>query len=279
MARMASTEPAPRLRVVSMNLWGIRGEWEHRRAVLRSGLAALQPDLVTFQEVIETDRYDQARDLLGPEYHLAQQRHREPDGQGICIASRWPMTDLLELDLDVPPRTADFACAALLARIESPEPFGPCLLVNHLPSWQLDFESEREQQAVRTARAIADRAADGVRHVVLAGDFDADPDAASVRFWSGRQSLEGMSTCYRDAWDAVHPGEPGHTFTPENPVVADPDWPFRRIDYIFVRCGEHGGPTLAVTGCERIFAEPVDGIWASDHVGLCADLQIPPART
>jgi hypothetical protein len=41
-----------------------------------------------------------------------------------------------------------------------------------------------------------------------------------------------------------------------------------------VRCGEHS-PTLVVTACERIFDKPVDGVWASDHFGVVADLAIP----
>ena len=53
------------------------------------------------------------------------------------------------------------------------------------------------------------------------------------------------------------------------------DWPFRRIDYIFVRCGEHEGPTLEIRACELIFDEPVGGVWASDHFGVCADLELP----
>ena len=53
------------------------------------------------------------------------------------------------------------------------------------------------------------------------------------------------------------------------------DWLFRRIDYIFVRCGEHEGPTLEIASCERIFDEPVDGVWASDHFGVSADLVTP----
>jgi endonuclease/exonuclease/phosphatase family metal-dependent hydrolase len=109
--------------------------------------------------------------------------------------------------------------------------------------------------------------------VIVAGDFDADPDAASIRFWTGRQSLEGTSVCYRDAWESANPHTPGDTFTPENPLVADPDWPFRRIDYILVRCGEHGGPTLTITDCRRIFVQPTDGVWVSDHFGLVADLE------
>jgi endonuclease/exonuclease/phosphatase family metal-dependent hydrolase len=53
------------------------------------------------------------------------------------------------------------------------------------------------------------------------------------------------------------------------------DWPFRRIDYVLVRCGELEGPTLEITSCERIFDRPVGGVWASDHFGLCVDLEVP----
>jgi len=43
-----------------------------------------------------------------------------------------------------------------------------------------------------------------------------------------------------------------------------------------VRCGDHGGLTLAIDRCELTFAEPADGIWASDHFGVVADLSVPP---
>jgi endonuclease/exonuclease/phosphatase family metal-dependent hydrolase len=65
---------------------------------------------------------------------------------------------------------------------------------------------------------------------------------------------------------------------PDNPLVADWDWPFRRIDYIFVRCDVHGGPTLAIQDCARTFDKPVDDVWASDHFGLVADLVLQSTR-
>ena len=66
------------------------------------------------------------------------------------------------------------------------EPIGPLLFVNHLPNWQLTFEHERELQTVIAARAIEEicEERDGL-HVVLAGDLDATPDSASVRFLRG----------------------------------------------------------------------------------------------
>jgi endonuclease/exonuclease/phosphatase family metal-dependent hydrolase len=58
---------------------------------------------------------------------------------------------------------------------------------------------------------------------------------------------------------------------------ADWDWPFRRIDYILVRCGLHGGPTLEIAGCARTFDQPRTIV--SDHFGLVADLELPRSRT
>ncbi len=141
----------------------------------------------------------------------------------------------------------------------------------------MDFEYERELQAVVAARVIEERVRQNGLHVMLVGDLDAEPDATSIRFWCGRQSLGGMSVCYRDAWQSTHPHEPGDTFTPDNPLMAlaNWDWPFRRIDYLFVRCGEHGGPTLRISSCQRVFDEPTGEVWASDHFGLVADLAIP----
>ena len=272
------------VRVATLNLWGRRGAWEERRRVLADGFRELRPDLVAFQEAIVTEGYDQVTDILGPGYHLAHQTEREEgrggdieDGQGISIASRWPLGEVWEPDLNVTPRTDDFACGTLIAEVLAPEPIGTLLFVNHLPNWQLTFEHERELQTVIAARTIEEIAEGrGFRHVVLSGDLDATPDAASVRFLRGRQSLGGMSVCYRDAWGSTHPGEPGHTFTAENPLVTAENWDWelelgRRIDHILVRCSDHG-PTLDIRVCERIFDEPVDGVWGSDHFGVVADL-------
>ena len=52
----------------------------------RCGFVDLAPDLLTLQETIVTDTYDQVRDVLGDGYHLVHQTAREDDGQGITTA-------------------------------------------------------------------------------------------------------------------------------------------------------------------------------------------------
>lgn len=148
------------------------------------------------------------------------------------------------------------------AEVLAPEPVGTFLAVHHKPLHRLDGERERELQAVAAARLVESLAPDPDQHVVLLGDFDARPDAAFMRFWSGRQSLDGLSVCYHDAWESVHGDDPGHTFTPENPLVRDGEWHLvrgRRIDYVLVR-GRPNGPTLRVRSGARVLTEPRDGV-------------------
>jgi hypothetical protein len=128
--------------------------------VLVEGFRKLRPDLVAFQEAVVGDGYDQVIDILGSGYHLAHQTEREADrggdiedGQGISIASRWPVGKVWEPDLNVRPRTEDFACGTLNAEVLAPESIGPLMFVNHLPNWQLTFE--RELRAVQRLTTLS----------------------------------------------------------------------------------------------------------------------------
>jgi endonuclease/exonuclease/phosphatase family metal-dependent hydrolase len=265
------------MRVLTYNVLAIgHADGARRSGVVRAELARLRPDVVALQEVTRTADLDQARDLLGPD-HLIVDHPGAEDGVGACLAARWPVGAVHTLDLHVHPDAAGLPWAAAVAA-EVAGPLGPVLVVHHKPNWQLDAEHVREAQAVATARFVGELTADRPDlPVVLLGDFDAGPEAASIRFLTGRQSLAGIAVRYEDAWEAAHPGEPGHTFTPRNPLVTAGDMPLergRRIDHVMVRSGRHG-PPLDVADCRLVLDEPVDGVWASDHVGVLADLTRP----
>lgn len=268
------------MRVLTINVFSHHRDWEARRPVLVEGMRRLSPDVVTLQETMVGDGHDQVREVLGPHYEVHHQPGRDEQGGGASIASRWPMRVVREADLQFTPSLYEAGWIGSLAIVELsvPEPIGPVLLAHHKPTWHSRAERERERQAVASARIVEEALAGADRHVVLAGDFDATPDSASIRFWTGRQSLEGLSVCYQDAWSAVHGDAPGHTHTPANPLRTG-RWkprPGRRIDYVMVRCGDHGA-SLDVTGCEVVFDQPLDGAWASDHFGVVADLEpVPP---
>jgi endonuclease/exonuclease/phosphatase family metal-dependent hydrolase len=81
----------------------------------------------------------------------------------------------------------------------------------------------------------------------------------------------------RSCWEYVHPDEPGYIFETSNPLVRDGEVATAvtgKIDHVLVRSGLHG-PSLRVADCRRVLDEPVDGVWASDHHGVLADLVLP----
>ena len=260
-----------RIRVLTLNLYAEHADWERRRAVVAARLHELRPDLIAFQEAVVRPAYDQAADVLPEAYHVHHHSARADDGAGCTVATVHSTTDYVDARLDVAGRAEPAAVAAV--GVDLPAPFGRVWFVHHNAAWELPYEPERELQAVAAARFVDDAIDERDAHVLLAGDFNAGPDAASVRFWAGAQSLEGVSVAYRNASAAVRPDEPGHTFSRENALVRGGDMPLecgRRIDYVFVRCAEHG-PTRGVASCELVFSDPVDGLCASDHFGVVAD--------
>jgi endonuclease/exonuclease/phosphatase family metal-dependent hydrolase len=266
------------MRAMTMNLFARHGDWSARRGALREGLRALRPDVLALQEAIVDGTYDQVVDLLGPEYEVAHQRAGlVGDGthHGASVASRWPIRAVHEVDLHLTPRTWDYSCGTVVAEVDAPEPFGRLLVASHGASWPWWAERERELQALAVVRRLDELVAARPAHVIVGGDFNAGPDTASMRLWTGRQSLDGVSTAYRDCWESVHGTDPGLTFDPRNPLSGVDESGLdrgRRIDHLLVRCGDHG-PTLRVADCRLALHRPVDGVVASDHYGVVADLE------
>ncbi len=265
-----------RLRVLTANIWARSGPYRRREPRLREQLAELEPDLVALQEV-EAGPGDsnQAEELFGVlGYHVVYEpREGEYVGDpGVAVLSAYPVLGhrLLELPHHGP---------CLAVRVQAP--FGAMWFCSAVPmgGWPHQ-EIQREDEAVALDVALAELAADDELPPVLAGDFDASPDAASIRFLTGRQSLRGRSTSWIDAWAVAGNGSPGATWTSENPYVA----PFaatvfaepvhsRRIDYVFVGSPFRWRPRVVVRSCSVVLTEPRDGP-PSDHYGVLADLEV-----
>lgn len=264
-----------RIRAATVNLFAHHGDWERRRPALQQALRALDADVLALQEAVVDGGYDMARELLGDGYEIVhQQQGLVGDGthHGASVASRWPVRAVHEVDLHLTDRTQNYSCGTVIVEVDGP--VGRLLVGSHGNSWAWWAERERELQAVAVVTAIEELVAEEPAHVVLGGDFNATPDTSSMRFFTGRASLEGVSTAYRDVWESVHGDAPGHTFDPRNPLTAIDEPGLdrgRRIDYLLIRCGDHG-PTLRIADAGLALHEPVDGVQPSDHYGVVADL-------
>jgi endonuclease/exonuclease/phosphatase family metal-dependent hydrolase len=147
-------------------------------------------------------------------------------------------------------------------------------------SWKPGFEGQREDECVALDRWLSDLAETDEIPPIIGGDFDATPEAASIRFLTGMQSLQGRSTYWIDAFAAAGDGSPGYTYSTENPYkkavgtsVYGQLEHHRRIDYIFVGSPFRWKPRLVVRAARVVLKQ--SGVDApSDHYGVMADLDL-----
>jgi endonuclease/exonuclease/phosphatase family metal-dependent hydrolase len=264
------------LRVLTVNIWARSGPYATREALLRREIGTLAPDLVALQEVdAGPGESNQAAELFGPlGYQVAYER-REGENRadpGIAVASRHPIREQRLIELP-------HGGAAVAARIDAgDDPFWFCSAVP-MPIWPHQ-EGGREDEAVALDAALTELADGDELPPILAGDFDATPDSASIRFLSGLQSLQGRSTHWADAFALAGNGTPGWTWTSKNPYVA----PFaatvfaqpvhaRRIDYVFVGSPFRWRPRVVVRSCRVALTGTPDEA-PSDHYAVLADLEV-----
>ena len=272
------------LRIVTINVQTDEGDPRRLETVNRE-LHRLDPDLVAPQEVIHTDGRSQLDELLaGTELHGTHQAqvmaYAPPFADrygGSAMATRRPHRVVEALDLRLAD-AADVPWCTLAALVPLPGE-GEVLFITATAVWRLDAEAARERQAL----AITDLDA---RHrtslpTIIAGDFNAAPDAASIRYLTGRQSIAGRSVHYHDAWEIAGQG-PGHTWTVENPnargeieqIVRQPRHR-RRLDYVFIGSWHaHPRAHCHVRAAALAFDQPTDGLWPSDHFGVVVDVEI-----
>ncbi|MEU7576627.1 endonuclease/exonuclease/phosphatase family protein [Streptomyces sp. NPDC041068] len=270
-----------RLRVVTLNVWNIRGDAAARTALVNAELRRLAPDLVALQEVLphQLPALIEGTGLHGT--HQSQTAARQPPHAdrygGTAIATRWPhrVTEVLDQRATDAP---DLPWLTLAALVPLPD-LDDVLFIASTTSFRLDMEAQRERQVL--ALSDLDARHRTVLPTVMAGDFNAGPDAASIRYLTGRQSLSGRSAHFHDAWEVAGSG-PGHTWSADNPnatediegLVRQPGHR-RRLDYVFVG-SPHAHPKAfaRIRAAELAFDKPVDGVWASDHFGVVADLEV-----
>lgn len=276
-----------RLRVVTINFWGISPPLEARLTLAGRQLAALQPDVVAMQEVRPLDgrsgttTADRLADELGMNvcHEVALVWEDDaffpgfPGGQeGLAILSRHAILDHRMLGLPESRRTE--ARILLSASIDAPG--GPAWVHTTHLHYRLDDGIARERQV--TAIDAAVQAIESERPHILCGDFNATPDSDEMRFLRGLCSLDGRRTHYQDAFLRCHPQAPGITWSSENEATRplrslDLD---RRIDYVYVSTRRKDGRGTVHEARVVLDERDDDGRAASDHYGVLAEVQIAP---
>lgn len=267
------------MRIVTLNFWGTEPPLDKRLALAIRQLQALQVDVVCLQECRPLDGIDGRTtahviaEALGMEATYATsvaweagQYGPNPGQEGLAILAR-AIGEVRTLPLPEP-RVAD-ARLLLSANID-----GIWVHTTHL-HYRLDDGVAREKQVCAIDSAIRALRTDTSPPQILCGDFNATPDSDEIRFLRGLTTLEGRRTHFQDAWMRVHGDERGHTWSSENELTRplrslDID---RRIDYVFVTSRKKDGRGT-IRDCRIALDEREDGICASDHYGVLADVQV-----
>lgn len=265
------------LSILTLNLWHDQGPWERRRARVRSWLDRLDPDVVALQEVLRGPGRDQLTELFSASgFHLdfapATRFWRDPTLEfGNAVASRFPIRDRDVLKL---PESGDGESRiALSVSIETPHgALG--LTCTHL-NWKLHHGWVREKQVVALAAFARARRPSLDLPPVIAGDLNAEPDSAEVRYLTGLQSLEGRSALFYDAWRLAGDGGSGSTWSNRNPYARIAIEPDRRIDYILAGYPQESG-VGRIESCRVVCNDEEDGVWPTDHFGVLAELRTEP---
>src|SRR3954453_3744318 len=263
------------MRILQLNVWARSGPYPTRERLLRAEVGLLAPDLIALQEVdAGPGEGNQAEELFGPLGYDVVYERREGSYRGdpgIAVATRHPVRDPRALR---PPHGG--GCRAVRVAVGGAE-FWFCSATTS-SGWPHQ-EALREDAVVALDAAITELADGDERPPILAGDFDATPDHASIRFLTGRQSLQGRSTSWTDAFAVAGQGR-AETWSTDNPYVApfaaavfaEPDH-HRRIDYVFVGSPFTWRPRVAVRSARVVLVGDAQAA-PSDHWGVLADVDL-----
>lgn len=267
--------PKPRtLRVLTLNLWGDSGDLERRMEVAVSETAALRPDVIALQEVREVPgglrQAEAFAKAVGGRYEFGCADPESAGGPiGNAIVSRLPMRRPTTIPLPTPRGDHRVAIA-----VDLETPLGRLAFVCTHLSWELEASVIREEQVVAVDAFARTRQRD--LPSIMAGDFNATPDADSVLFLTGRKSLHGKSTYWRDAFARIRPHSDGYTWSARNPQVASHVERNRRIDFVFVGALNPDGRGSILDARVALDVPGPDGIFGSDHFGVYVELALDP---
>ena len=144
------------LRVLAINVWNTAGD-PRRIDLLNSGIRRIAPDLVAFEEVIQSPERKQLEELLqGTGLHGTHQADVMASTPpwvdrygGSAVATRWPHRVAEVVDPRLPD-AMDVPWATMAVSVPVPDE-GELLFISASTSWRLEAESARERQAVALA--------------------------------------------------------------------------------------------------------------------------------
>lgn len=277
------------MRIMTWNVQGRHGEWADRHAALRSWIERTAPDVLTLQESwVEPDGTTQAARLAE---ELGLHTVTAADLAGFdrypqatywvvnAVLSRWPLT--IERLCPLPDEHGEPTWRhVVLTRVHRPtEEGGPFIAAGTHIEHGLEQSARRSTQLTALVNHLAEVLGDETQRreslpAILAGDLNCVPESDEYRRATGLSAGAIPGFTLVDAWTAAGNTDPGHTWSARNPLVPRlAIHPHRRLDYVMVSTPRRAG-TGHVHTCSLAGTEAVDGVWASDHFAVVAEVEM-----
>ncbi len=203
---LAANESAPQslsFRVLSYNVWGLPHISPARRArldAIGAAIAKLSPDVVMLQEVwLPEDGRAMAKVLsaAGLSHHYAQASGHSDSGSGLWLASRHPILDVQfhPFTMGRPiliPWHLDWMAIKGVCMATIDTPLGSLMVANtHLQAqyFMRDYEEVILSQAYEVGRVLAKKSREERRPIIVAGDFNVEPDQLASKLMARRAKL------------------------------------------------------------------------------------------
>lgn len=277
------------MRVLTWNLQGRIGDWEKRHHAIESVLTENAADVIMTQESwVQPDGRTQANALaaaLGLHANTAIalagfDRYPQATYWVVnAILTRWPAR--IERAVPLVDEMGEPTWRhVLIIEVDRPESNGgPFLAVGTHLEHGLDRSPTRSAQMEHLLNEVAaaigpsDTRRDRLPAIV-AGDFNAVPWSDEIRRATGAATPFVPGFGLVDAWEACGNTDRGDTWSSRNPLVPRRAInPNRRLDYItttFPRRRNRG----SFVSCEIVGVDPIDGIQASDHYAVLAEVDL-----
>lgn len=275
------------MRIMTWNVQGRVGEWAGRHAALRSWIEQTAPDVLTLQESwVEPDGTTQAA-RLGEELGLHSvtaadlagfERYPEATYWVVnAVLSRWPLT--IERLRPLPDEKGEPTWRhVLVTRVHRPtDEGGPFIAAGTHLEHGLENSARRSVQMTALVGHLADTLGDETRRreslpAILAGDLNCTPESDEYRRATGLAAGAVPNFTLVDAWSAAGNTDPGHTWSAANPLVPRRAiHPHRRLDYVMVSTPRRPGAGH-VSHCTLAGTSAAEGVWASDHFAVVAEV-------
>lgn len=241
------------VKVVTLNLYHDKDEWPKRRVQIVEKLRQLRPDVIALQEVLQHETLANQAQWLAAQldyqwYFASTDPVGKPRRYGNAILTRHPILRRGQKFL----QPLDDSRTAAFVRIDlDGRPLN--VYATHL-HWTDQGGAIRSQQVADLMRYI-DQTSENIPSLV-AGDFNSTADSPE---------LAALRERFVDIYGDLHPDADTASSSTLNPKYFAP----KRIDHVFFERN-----AFAPVSATILFDRPdAQGVWASDHFGLSAELE------